>query len=143
MDVAFEDSSPSFEELFQVLGQLNQKNHKMHIDELSLYDYDAHQHQKQTYPEKILVWLDKLNEPPDGRWVWAKSEGEVQVYFLKYDVEELSLSYVSNNTMELLDWMVVNKKWPRKKPKVHERNVTHRFTLQRFVEKYFPVYGAN
>lgn len=91
--------------------------------------------------KKVKIWHDDIRTPPDGSWIWARTNEQAKVILLKYDVDEISLDHdlglegLQSNSKtvylkgtspvgtgyDLVEWMCANDHLP-KKATVHSWN---------------------
>lgn len=89
-------------------------------------------------PNELKVWLDDVRPAPPG-WTHVKTAEEAITLLDTEEVVELSLDHdlgscracdrqqafncPHNGTgWDVVDWMVRNRKWPKRKPQVHSMN---------------------
>jgi hypothetical protein len=115
----------------------------------------------------MKLFVDDFRSPPEG-WKLARTMREAQEIMLHYEIEELSLDHDLGacedcimadkhiGDMEtpettfmnwcphyedgtrLVQWMIEQKIWPRKKPEVHSANPLGRARMRALIEQYGP-----
>lgn len=89
----------------------------------------------------MKLWLDDEREPPDSEgWLWVRNVWDAMKMLRSGDVEVISLDYnlgrMHPTGMELLIWMIENKRWPWVGIYVHSRHPVGAIAMQLVIDGY-------
>ena len=91
---------------------------------------------------QMKLWLDDIREPPDERWVWAKTVEDAQLAMETLDVREASLDNdLGDGEPEgrrLVLWMCEHELWPSESIAVHSANPVAWDYMFGMIERYGP-----
>jgi len=86
------------------------------------------------------VYMDDVRNAPHG-WKLTRTLDDTKALLIAGLVDQLSLDHdmgeFSPTGMDLVDWMVQTRHWPKFKPVVHSANPVGKLRMQMTIERYW------